>query len=37
MPSKMLHEGFAKGELEDKFEYGNDFGSPDETYISSQV
>ncbi|HWR36200.1 MAG TPA: asparagine--tRNA ligase [Clostridia bacterium] len=33
---KMLHEGFEKGELETKFEYGNDFGSPDETYISSK-
>jgi len=33
---KMLDEGFAKGELESKFEYGNDFGSPDETYISSK-
>jgi asparaginyl-tRNA synthetase len=33
---KMLHEGFEKGALEPKFEYGGDFGSPDETYISSQ-
>jgi asparaginyl-tRNA synthetase len=33
---KMLHEGFEKGALEAKFEYGGDFGSPDETYISSQ-
>ena len=33
---KMLEEGFAKGALEAKFEYGGDFGSPDETYISSQ-
>ncbi len=33
---KMLHEGYEKGELEHKFEYGNDFGSPDETYISSR-
>jgi asparaginyl-tRNA synthetase len=32
----MLHEGHAKGELESQFEYGNDFGSPDETYISSK-
>jgi asparaginyl-tRNA synthetase len=32
----MLHEGHTKGELESKFEYGNDFGSPDETYISSK-
>jgi asparaginyl-tRNA synthetase len=33
---KMLDEGFAKGELENQFVYGNDFGSPDETYISSK-
>jgi asparaginyl-tRNA synthetase len=33
---KMLHEGYEKGELENKFEYGNDFGSPDETYISAK-
>src|ERR1043165_4308186 len=33
---KMLLEGHAKGQVEAKFEYGGDFGSPDETYISSQ-
>jgi len=33
---RMLDEAFAKGLIENKFEYGNDFGSPDETYISSQ-
>src|SRR5215510_709594 len=33
---KMLHEGFEKGAMETKFEWGGDFGSPDETYISSQ-
>src|ERR1051325_1011847 len=33
---KILHEGFEKGALESKFEWGGDFGSPDETYISSQ-
>jgi asparaginyl-tRNA synthetase len=33
---KMLQEGHAKGELENKFEWGGDLGSPDETYISSQ-
>src|SRR5580698_4767005 len=33
---KMLQEGHAKGQVENKFEYGGDFGSPDETYISSQ-
>jgi asparaginyl-tRNA synthetase len=32
----ILHDGFAKGALEAKFEWGGDFGSPDETYISSQ-
>jgi asparaginyl-tRNA synthetase len=32
----LLEEGFAAGELEAKFEYGNDFGSPDETYLSSR-
>ena len=33
---KMLHEGFEKGAVEAKFEWGGDFGAPDETYISSQ-
>jgi len=33
---KMLQEGHSKGALETKFEWGGDFGSPDETYISSQ-
>ena len=33
---EMLNEAHAKGLLENAFEYGNDFGSPDETYISSQ-
>jgi asparaginyl-tRNA synthetase len=33
---KMLQEAHAKGQIEAKFEYGGDFGSPDETYISSQ-
>lgn len=32
----MLNEAHAKGLVENPFEYGNDFGSPDETYISSQ-
>ena len=32
----MLQEGHAKGELENKFEWGGDLGSPDETYISSR-
>lgn len=33
---KMLHEGFEKGALEVRFEWGGDFGAPDESYISSQ-
>ena len=32
----MLNDAHAKGLLENQFEYGNDFGSPDETYLSSQ-
>ena len=32
----MLDDAFAKGLIENKFTYGDDFGSPDETYISSQ-
>lgn len=32
----MLNEAHARGELEQPFEYGNDFGSPDETYLSNQ-
>ena len=31
-----LQEGLTKGELENKFEWGGDLGSPDETYLSSQ-
>src|SRR5580692_1699914 len=30
-----LQEGHAQGELEHKFEWGGDLGSPDETYLSS--
>jgi len=33
---KMLQEGHAKGAVENRFEWGGDFGSPDETYLSSQ-
>src|SRR3984885_14853705 len=33
---QMLNDAHAKGLLEQPFEYGNVFGSPDETYISSQ-
>ncbi|MDQ2936960.1 MAG: asparagine--tRNA ligase [Acidobacteriota bacterium] len=32
---KMLHEGHAKGTLETRFEWGGDFGAPDETYLSA--
>ena len=34
---KMLQEAHGKGALETRFEWGGDFGSPDETYLSSQV
>jgi asparaginyl-tRNA synthetase len=33
---QMLQDAHAKGLIENKFEWGGDFGSPDETYISSQ-
>jgi len=33
---KMLKEAHAKGAVEARFEWGGDFGSPDETYLSSQ-
>jgi asparaginyl-tRNA synthetase len=33
---KNLQEGYAKGALETKFEWGGDLGSPDETYLSAQ-
>ena len=33
---QMLLDAHAKGLIENKFEWGGDFGSPDETYISSQ-
>ena len=33
---RLLHEGHAKGELDSRFEWGGDFGAPDETYLSSQ-
>ena len=33
---RMLQEGHARGALESKFEWGGDFGSPDETYLSAQ-
>jgi asparaginyl-tRNA synthetase len=33
---RMLHEGHERGELETRFEWGGDFGAPDETFISKQ-
>ncbi|HUE81770.1 MAG TPA: asparagine--tRNA ligase [Pyrinomonadaceae bacterium] len=33
---RMLQEAHQKGLLESKFEWGGDFGAPDETYLSSQ-
>ena len=33
---KSLQEGYAKGALESRFEWGGDLGSPDETYLSAQ-
>jgi asparaginyl-tRNA synthetase len=33
---KLLQEGHAKGALENRFEWGGDLGSPDETYLSQQ-
>jgi asparaginyl-tRNA synthetase len=33
---KLLQEGHEKGELENRFEWGGDFGAPDETYLSRQ-
>lgn len=32
---KLLQEGHAKGEMESRFEWGGDFGAPDESYLSS--
>jgi asparaginyl-tRNA synthetase len=34
--ARMLNQAHAEGKLENAFEYGNDFGSPDETWLSSQ-
>jgi asparaginyl-tRNA synthetase len=33
---RMLKEGHEKGETETLFEWGGDFGAPDETYLSNQ-
>jgi asparaginyl-tRNA synthetase len=32
---KLLHEGHEKGLLESRFEWGGDFGAPDESYLSA--
>lgn len=32
---RLLHEGHDKGALETRFEWGGDFGAPDETYLSA--
>jgi asparaginyl-tRNA synthetase len=33
---KLLHEGHAKGALESRFEWGGDFGAPDEAFLSAK-
>ncbi|MGB7921825.1 MAG: asparagine--tRNA ligase [Pyrinomonadaceae bacterium] len=33
---RILQEGHERGEIETRFEWGGDFGAPDETYISSR-
>ena len=33
---KMLHEGHEAGAVETRFEWGGDFGAPDETYLSGK-
>lgn len=33
---KMLQEAHERGEVETRFEWGGDFGAPDETYLSSK-
>ena len=33
---RMLQEAHERGDVETRFEWGGDFGSPDETYLSSQ-
>ena len=33
---KMLQQAHAEGKVENRFEWGGDFGAPDETYLSSQ-
>jgi asparaginyl-tRNA synthetase len=34
--SEMLKQAYKDGQIEQPFEYGNDFGSPDETWLSNQ-
>ena len=34
--AEKLNQAYKDGQLEQPFEYGNDFGSPDETWLSSQ-
>ncbi|MEO6392459.1 MAG: asparagine--tRNA ligase [Pyrinomonadaceae bacterium] len=33
---KLLQQGFGAGEIENRFEWGGDFGAPDETFLSSK-
>jgi asparaginyl-tRNA synthetase len=33
---RMLQEAHERGEVENRFEWGGDFGAPDETYLSNQ-
>jgi asparaginyl-tRNA synthetase len=33
---RLLQEGHERGEMETRFEWGGDFGAPDETYLSSK-
>ncbi|HKX27396.1 MAG TPA: asparagine--tRNA ligase [Blastocatellia bacterium] len=33
---KLLNQGYTEGKLENPFEWGGDFGAPDETFLSNQ-
>ncbi len=33
---KLLHEGYASGAFETRFEWGGDFGAPDESFLSAK-
>ncbi len=33
---RLLQEGFERGEVESRFEWGGDFGAPDETFLSAK-